>query len=61
MKRVTYNIHMDKKLKLEQLAIEASYQIGRTIKWTEIMEILINEFPRDAQQMIIHRAKASQD
>ena len=58
MKRIattSYNIKVDKKMKIERLAIEASQKIGRTVKWTEVMEVLVDEFGKDAQAMIIHR------
>lgn len=55
--RATYNIKLDKKLKIERLAIDASQKIGRTVKWTELMDVLITEFSKDAQEMIIHREK----
>lgn len=58
MKRVTYNVQIEKKLELEKLAIEASQKLGRTVKWTELLDTLITEFKRDAQQMIIHREGA---
>ncbi|MDK4685705.1 hypothetical protein [Kingella negevensis] len=51
----SYNIKIDKKMKIERLAMEASLKVGRTIKWTELMDILVTEFGKDAQQMIIHR------
>lgn len=51
----SYNIKIDKKMKIERLAMEASLKIGRTVKWTEIMEVLVNEFGKDAQQMLIHQ------
>nr|DAN78374.1 MAG TPA: hypothetical protein [Inoviridae sp.] len=53
----TYNIKLDKKMRVERLAMEASLKIGRTIKWTELMDVLITEFSKDAQEMIIHREK----
>ena len=53
--RATYNVKLDKKLKIERLAMEASLKVGRTVKWTEIMDTLVNEFGKDAQEMIIHR------
>ena len=53
--RATYNVKLDKKLKIERLAMEASLKVGRTVKWTEIMEVLIDEYAKDAQQTIIHR------
>ena len=51
----SYNIKNDKKLKIERLAMEASLKVGRTIKWTELMDILVTEFGKDAQEMLIHR------
>ena len=53
--RATYNVKLDKKLKIERLAMEASLKVGRTVKWTEIMDTLVNEFGKDAQEMSIHK------
>lgn len=53
----SYNIKIDKKLKIERLAMEASLKVGRTIKWTELMDILVTEFGKDAQEMLIHRER----
>ena len=53
--RATYNVKLDKKLKIERLAMEASLKVGRTVNWTEIMDTLVNEFGKDAQEMIIHK------
>lgn len=58
MGTTTYNIKNDKKNKVERLAIEASQKIGRTVKWTELMETLVDEFAKDAQAMIINREKS---
>ena len=57
----TYNIKLDKKMRVERLAMEASLKIGRTIKWTELMDVLITEFSKDAQEMITHREKEKND
>lgn len=57
----TYNIKLDKKMRVERLAMEASLKIGRTIKWTELMDVLVSEFSKDAQEMIIHREKEKND
>lgn len=53
--RVTYNINIEKKMKIERLAMEASIKIGRTVKWTELMDILVTEFGKDAQAHLIHK------
>lgn len=50
----SYNIKLDKKMKIERLAMEASLKVGRTVKWTELMDILVTEFGKDAQSMLIH-------
>lgn len=55
--RITYNVDINKKMKIERLAMEASLKIGRTVKWTELMDILVTEFGKDAQEMLIHREK----
>ena len=56
----TYNIKIDKKMKIERMAMEASLKIGRTVKWTEIMDILVTEFGKDAQAMLIAEAQKGQ-
>lgn len=53
--RVTFNVKMERKLKIEKLAVEASQKVGRIVKWTEIMEVLMDEYAKDAQATIIHR------
>ena len=58
MGTTSYNIKLDKKMRIERLAMEASLKIGRTVKWTEIMEVLISEFGKDAQEMLIHKEQA---
>lgn len=46
--RATYNIKTDKKIKLEKAAVELSYKLGKPVKWTEIMEVLVDKFYKDA-------------
>lgn len=55
----TYNIKTDKKQKIERLAMEASLKIGRTVKWTELMDILVTEFGKDAQAHLIHQEQTT--
>jgi hypothetical protein len=52
---------MERKLKIEKLAVEASQKVGRIVKWTEIMEVLMDEFAKDAQAMIIHREQENKN
>lgn len=51
--RSTYNIKTEKKLKLERMAIDLSSELGKTIKWTDIMEILVDRFSKDACEFIL--------
>ena len=53
--RSTYNIKAEKKLKLERAAIDLSVKLGKQIKWTEIMETLIDEFYKDACDVLLIR------
>lgn len=53
--RTTYNVKAEQKVKLERLAIEASVKLGRSVKWTEIMEVLMKELAKDAQEIIINK------
>ncbi|MBF0751061.1 MULTISPECIES: hypothetical protein [unclassified Pasteurella] len=53
--RATYNIKTEKKLKLEKAAIELSVKLGKPIKWTEIMEVMIDNFQKDACDIILLR------
>jgi hypothetical protein len=50
--RATYNIKTEKKIKLEKSAIELSVKLGRPVKWTEIMEVMIDNFYKDACDII---------
>ena len=56
----SYNIKIEKKVKIERLAMEASLKVGRTVRWTELMEILVDEVGKDAQQTLIHREATEQ-
>ena len=53
--RATYNVKLDKKLKIERLAMEASLKVGRTVKWTDKHDTRVNETEKDAQEKIIHK------
>lgn len=59
--RSTYNIKAERKLKLERAAIELSVKLGKPIKWTEIMETLIDEFYKDACDVILIREQENQE
>lgn len=48
----TFNIKLEKKLKVERLAMEVGMKIGRPVKWTEIMNVLVDNFAKDAAAYI---------
>ena len=58
MKTTTsYNIKLEKKLKIERLAMETGLKIGRNVKWTEVMNVLVDQFAKDAIAYIEHQEK----
>ncbi|HDX0976814.1 hypothetical protein H2512_03285 [Pasteurella multocida] len=58
MKTTTsYNIKLDKKLKIERMAMETGLKIGRNVKWTEVMNVLVDQFAKDAIAYIEHQEK----
>lgn len=54
-KRTTMTIRMERKMKLERLAIDASKKMDAQITWTDLVNTLIDEFAKDAQDLLIHR------
>lgn len=47
-KRKGYNVPEEKYLRLERMAVDMSYKVGKTIKWTEIITYLIDNYAKDA-------------
>ncbi|EDJ2557665.1 hypothetical protein CE665_25520 [Salmonella enterica subsp. enterica serovar Poona] len=54
-KRTTYTLPERKKIKLERLAIDASGKIGKTIKWTDIMTYMVDNYAKEATDDIISK------
>ncbi|WP_370618312.1 hypothetical protein [Citrobacter meridianamericanus] len=52
-KRKGYNVPVDKYLKLERMAVDMSYKVGKTIKWSEIITYLIDNYAKDAVEDMI--------
>lgn len=50
--RKTYNITADRQMKLERMAIDISGKTGHTVKWTDIMVYLIDNYAKDAAEDI---------
>nr|DAF33495.1 MAG TPA: hypothetical protein [Inoviridae sp.] len=53
----SFNIKLEKKLKVERLAMEVGMKIGRPVKWTEVMNVLVDHFAKDAVAYIEHNEK----
>ena len=56
----SFNIKLDKKIKVERLAMEVGMKIGRPVKWTEVMNVLVDHFAKDAVAYIEHNEKKNQ-
>ncbi|MGL5266378.1 MAG: hypothetical protein ACRC9E_09135 [Plesiomonas shigelloides] len=50
--RKTYNITADRQIRLERMAIDISSKTGKTVKWTDIMVHLIDNYAKDAAEDI---------
>ena len=58
MKTTTsFKIKLEKKIKIERLAMEVGMKIGRPVKWTEVMNVLVDRFSKDAIAYIEHNEK----
>ena len=49
MKRTTVSITEQRRMKLERLAIEATMKTGRSVKWTDLVNFLIDHYAEDAK------------
>lgn len=57
----SFNIKIERKIKVERLAMEVSLKIGRPVKWTEIMNVLVDQFSKDAVAYIENTEKLDKD
>ena len=48
----SFNIKIERKIKIERLAMEVSLKIGRPVKWTEVMNVLVDHFAKEAVKLI---------
>jgi hypothetical protein len=53
----SFNIKIERKIKIERLAMEVSLKIGRPVKWTEVMNVLVDHFAKDAVKLIEKNGK----
>lgn len=49
-KRTSLAVTAERKLKLERLAVDASYKAGKSISWTDLANYLIDNYAKDAAQ-----------
>ena len=59
MKYTSLRVREDRQLKLERAAIEISSKIGRTFKWTDIANILFDEYLKEATEDLKAKRKVS--
>ncbi|PAJ71877.1 hypothetical protein CJF42_24330 [Pseudoalteromonas sp. NBT06-2] len=52
-KRTTISLPVEKKLKLERVAIEISHKVGKTIQWTDVVHYMIENYQNMAKQDLI--------
>lgn len=53
-KRTSLAITAERKLKIERLAVDLSYKIGKSVSWTELANYILDNYAKDAVQDIIH-------
>lgn len=56
--RTTVSIPMNKKMELERKAIEISYKTGKSIKWTDVVHYMINNYQTMAKQDLIEEEES---
>ncbi len=49
MKRTTVSITEQRRMKLERLAIDATIKTGKTVKWTDLVNYLIDNYADEAK------------
>ena len=57
----SFNIKIERKIKVERLAMEVSLKIGRPVKWTEIMNVLVEQFSKNAVAYTENTEKLDKD
>lgn len=53
-RRTSLAITAERKLKIERLAVDLSYKIGKSVSWTELANYTLDNYAREAVQDIIH-------
>lgn len=56
-KYTSLRVSEERKMKLERAAIEVSYSIGKSVKWTEMANYLFDNMLEDAKKDLMSQAK----
>lgn len=56
----SFNIKLDKKQKIELITMKLGLKIGRPVKWTELINVLVDNFSEDAATFIENKEKEKQ-
>ena len=54
MKDTNMRIKAERKLELERIAIEISFKVGKSIRYTDVINYLIDNFKKDAKEEMIN-------
>ena len=57
MKYTSLRVREDRKLALERAAIDVSNEIGKTIKWTDMANLLFDEYLTEAKKDMASKKK----
>jgi len=55
--RTSMSITIERKLLLERCAIDATNKLGRTVKWTDLANYLIDNFAKGAAEDLVESEK----
>lgn len=63
MKKTTasFNIKFERKKKVDLITMELGLKIGRAVKWTELMNVLVDHFSEEAAKFIEQDEKRKEE
>ena len=54
MKDTSMRIKAERKMELERIAIEISFKTGKSTRYTDVINYLIDNYKKDAKEEMIH-------
>jgi len=54
MKDTSMRIKAERKMDLERIAIEISVKVGQSVRYTDVINYLIDNYKKDAKEGMIH-------